>query len=323
MHRVRRVCVIMGIPAARARGRWGAVRQCLTQVPGRNDVPFPLPPSASPLTIGRMSRGTRHPLITGTVITSLGTLACRVLGMLRDMATAWLLGLGGVADAFWFAFRIPNLFRQLFGEGAMTASSLPVLTSHLETDPGAARQLASVVVTLLALFLAGVVAAGELLCGLVWLIWGHVPGVGLLMGLSAVMLPYLLLICVAAQLTTMLYSARHFTVPALSPALLNIVWLAAAWAAARWFADNQVAQAYLLAAAVLLAGAAQVAVQLPTLRRLGFHFDYNWSTAREGSSANWPQPDAHPVRVWRSRRSTRLTIVSSPGAWPRRRAGRK
>ena len=105
-----------------------------------------------------MSRAARHPLITGTVITSLGTLACRVLGMLRDMATACAAGMskGGVADAFWFAFRIPNLFRQLFGEGALTASYLPVLTVQLENDPHAARQLASVVVTLLAVLLAGV-----------------------------------------------------------------------------------------------------------------------------------------------------------------------
>jgi len=231
-----------------------------------------------------MSRAGGHPLIAGARITSLGTLACRILGMLRDMATASLLGLagGGIMDAFVIAYRIPNLFRRLFGEGALTASYLPVLSARLETDPQVARQLASVVVALLAVLLAGLVAAGELLFGVVWLIWGDVPGVGLLMGLSAVMLPYLLLICIAAQLTTMLYAAQHFTVPALTPTMLNIVWLIGAWAAARWFASNQEAQAYVLAVSVVGAGAAQVAVQLPTLRRLGFHFDYNWPAAREG-----------------------------------------
>lgn len=234
-----------------------------------------------------MNRATgRHPLIAGTVVTSLGTLACRVLGMLRDMATASLLGLtsGGVADAFVIAFRIPNLFRRLFGEGALTASYLPVLTARLETDPQVARQLASVVVTLLAVLLTGLVAVGELLFGLIWLIWGDVEGVGLLVGLSAVMLPYLLLICISAQLTTTLYAAQHFTVPALAPALLNIVWLLAAWIVAPWFAPNQVAQAYVLAVAVVIAGVTQVLVQVPTLRRLGYHFDYNWAAAREGLS---------------------------------------
>jgi putative peptidoglycan lipid II flippase len=231
-----------------------------------------------------MSRAGRHPLITGTVITSLGTQASRLLGLFRDMATSSLLGLvgKGVADAFLFAFRIPNLFRQLFGEGALTASYLPVLTVQLEHDPRVARQLASVVVTLLAVLLAGIVAAGELLLGLIWLVWGNVPGMGLLMGLSAVMLPYLLFICVAAQLTTMLYAAQHFTVPALAPSLLNIIWLIAAWIGASWFTGDKVTQAYLLAVAVLMAGVAQVAIHLPTLRRLGYHFDYNWSAARKG-----------------------------------------
>jgi putative peptidoglycan lipid II flippase len=231
-----------------------------------------------------MSNSARHPLITGTVITSLGTQASRILGLFRDMATSSLLGLvgKGVADAFLFAFRIPNLFRQLFGEGALTASYLPVLTVQLEHDPRVARQLASVVVALLTVLLAAIVAAGELLLGLIWLIWGDVPGMQLLLGLSAVMLPYLLFICVAAQLTTMLYASQHFTVPALAPSLSNIIWLIAAWIGAWWYTGDKVAQAYLLAVAVLLAGIAQVAVQLPTLRRLGYHFDYNWPAARKG-----------------------------------------
>jgi putative peptidoglycan lipid II flippase len=232
-----------------------------------------------------MSRAGRHPLIAGTVITSLGTQACRLLGLFRDMATSALLGLaghGGVADAFLFAFRIPNLFRQLFGEGALTASYLPVLTGALENDPRAARHLSSVVVSLLAMLLTVLVAAGELLFGLVWLLWGDAPGVGLLVGLSAVMLPYVVLICVAAQLSTMLYAAGHFAVPALAPTMLNILWLSAAWIGWQWSPGNQAAQAYWLAVGVMVSGVLQVAVHLPTLYRLGFRFDYDWSSARQG-----------------------------------------
>jgi len=228
------------------------------------------------------SASNRHPLIAGTLVTSLGTLASRILGLLRDMATAWLLGLGGVADAFWFAFRIPNLFRQLFGEGALTASSMPVLTEHLERSSATARQLASVIITMLALFLAALVFLGELLLLAIWITWGDSDGLRLLLGLTAVMLPYLLLICIAAQLTTLLYAVQHFGIPALVPIVLNIVWLAAAWGVAPWFHGNQAAQAYVLAIAVLVAGVVQVTVQLPTLRRLGFHFDFNWPAARSG-----------------------------------------
>ncbi len=128
-----------------------------------------------------MSRGERHPLITGTVITSLGTLASRVLGMLRDRATAALLGTGAVSDAFFFGFRIPNLFRRLFGEGALTASYLPVLTTQLDKDPRMARQLASVVVSLLTLVLVALVVLGEVIFGAYWLgwrlLWGTNPNV--------------------------------------------------------------------------------------------------------------------------------------------------
>jgi putative peptidoglycan lipid II flippase len=97
------------------------------------------------------------------------------------------------------------------------------------------------------------------------------------------MLPYLLFICIASQLSTMLYVARHFTVPALVPTLLNVVWLVAACLIAPWFAPNRPAQAYVLAAGVIVAGILQVLAQLPTLRRLGFHFDYHWPAAREGT----------------------------------------
>ena len=235
-----------------------------------------------------MSRAERHPLITGTVITSLGTLASRLSGVLREAATGALFGvvgkgkIKGVADAFLFAFRIPNLFRQLFGEGALTASYLPVLTGHLENDPHLAQHLSSVVVALLAALLAGLAAVGELLLGLIWLIWGDSPRVELLVGLSAVMMPYVVLICIAAQLSTMLYAHQRFAVPALAPVMLNVVWLIAAWVGYHWFPENQIAQAYLLAVGVIVSGVAQVAVQLPTLRRLGFRFDYDWSAARNG-----------------------------------------
>jgi putative peptidoglycan lipid II flippase len=246
--------------------------------------PSTFPPPPFRVTMVSMSRTEKHPLIAGTVVTSLGTLASRLLGLFREMVTSWLFGVvgKGVADAFLFAFRVPNLFRQLFGEGALTASYLPVLTDHLEADPLAARHLSSVVVSLLAALLAMLAAAGELLLGLIWLIWGDAPGVGLLVGLSAIMLPYVVLICVAAQLSTMLYAAQHFTVPALAPTMLNIVWLLAAGIGYVCFPHNQVAQAYVLAVGVIVSGVAQVAVHLPTLHRLGYRFDYNWSAARAG-----------------------------------------
>lgn len=265
-------------------GRHGPLWEC-SEPRCRTPRPCGFPSWTLPVTMEAMSGKRRHPLIAGTIVTSLGTLASRLLGLLREMATGALFGLvgkGGVADAFLFAFRIPNLFREVFGEGALSVSYLPVLTGHLENDPHAARHLSSVVVTLLAALLTMVVAIGELLLGLVWFIWGHSAQVQLLAGLAAVMLPYLVLICVAAQLGTMLYAHQRFAVPALAPVTLNIVWLLAAWLGYHRFPNNQIAQAYVLAIGVIISGVIQVAVFLPTLHRLGFRFDYNWASARDG-----------------------------------------
>ena len=224
----------------------------------------------------------RHPLITGAGVTSLGTFASRILGMFRDMATAALLGLagGGVMDAFVIAFRIPNLIRRLFGEGALAASYLPVLSAELETDRRAAWQLASVVFTWLAIILACLVAFGEVACGLAWIFWGDLPGVGLLAGLAAVMMPYMLFICLTAQVAATLHACSRFGVPALVPTVLNICWLVGALLIAPRFAPDREAQAYVLAFSILIAGVLQLGVQLPVLWRLGFRFDYNWSATR-------------------------------------------
>ena len=229
-----------------------------------------------------MAGRNRHPLIAGAGVTSLGTFASRILGMFRDVATAALLGLsgGGVMDAFVIAFRIPNLFRRLFGEGALAASYLPVLSAELERDRRAAWQLASVVFAWLAILLACLVALGEVACGLVLLFWGDVPGVGLLAGLAAVMMPYMLFICLAAQVAATLHACSRFGVPALVPVVLNVSWLVGALLIAPRFAPNREAQAYVLAFSVLIAGVLQLGVQLPSLRRLGFRFDYNWSASR-------------------------------------------
>ena len=230
-----------------------------------------------------MASAERSQLFAGLRVTSFGTLASRILGMVRDMATAALLGLSGdgVMDAFVVAFRIPNLARRLFGEGALAASYLPVLSAKLETDRQAAWQLASVTLVWLAVILAGVVVLAEGVCAGVWLLYGDAPGMRLLIGLSAVMMPYLFFICLAAQVSGTLHALAHFSTPALAPTLLNICWLAAIWFVAPRLTDDKHVQAYVLAVSVLVAGVLQLVSQLPVLGRLGFRFDYNWAASRE------------------------------------------
>jgi putative peptidoglycan lipid II flippase len=230
-----------------------------------------------------MVRSRRHPLIHGASVTGLGTLASRVLGMVREVATAAALGMsvGGVMDAFVLAFRIPNLFRRLFGEGALAVSYLPVVTAELERDRARAWQLVSVGLTWLTVILSVIVVLMEGGLALIWLFWGDVPRVRLVVGLSAVMMPYLLLICLAAQVSATLHALMRFTVPALAPALLNLTCLVALWGVAPYVASGPEAEAYVLAVAVIVSGVLQLVVQWPDLRSTGFRFDYYWSAARD------------------------------------------
>lgn len=219
----------------------------------------------------------KHPLITAARSTGVGTLGSRILGLIRDRATAAVLGMSGspVADAFVIAFRLPNLFRRLFGEGALAASYLPVFTKQLEADRRKAWQLASVVFAWLAVFLSGLTIVGELVFLLVGYLGGDSPNLVLLLKLSSVTLPYMMLICLAAQITATLQALSHFSVPAWTPTVLNICMILAAWFVAPHYSGNREAQAFVLAAAVLVGGVMQVAVQWPTLRREGFRFDYD------------------------------------------------
>ncbi len=177
----------------------------------------------------------RRGFVAGFWATGLGTLASRALGLLRDMATASLLGLGetAVMDAFVIACRIPNSFRRLFGEGALAACYLPVLAERLdgrqESDRQRGWQFASVVFTWLSLGMAGLIVLGQLCCAAGWLAWGGDASTRLVLGLTATLLPYAGMICLAAQLAATLQALSRFSVPALGPVLLNVCWLGGAW----------------------------------------------------------------------------------------------
>ena len=216
----------------------------------------------------------------GLRVTSLGTLASRVLGLVRDIATAALFGLagGGVMDAFVVAFRIPNLFRRLFGEGALAASYLPVLSAELEHDRRSAWRLASVTLTWLTVVLVVLLLLAEGLFALLYAV-SDVPQTRLLVGLAATMMPYMVFICLTAQLAATLHALSHFTMPAVAPILLNVCWLAGVWLIAPYF-ESKAAQAYVIAVCVLVSGALQLALQLPPLLRHGFRFDYGFAASR-------------------------------------------
>lgn len=209
------------------------------------------------------------------------TILSRVLGAVRDMATAGLFGLGPVMDAFSVAFRIPNLARRLFGEGALAAAFVPAFAREYDRSAAHGRisawQLTSAVLALLACVLGGLVLAGELLL-IPWAARASPTNEsGLLAGLLAVMLPYAVLICLAAQVSAVLQGLDRFGWPAFMPSLLNLCWLGGLIAAGRLAPGDQIAQAYVVAGSILVAGCLQLGVQWWVLRSAGFRFHWNWS----------------------------------------------
>ncbi len=156
------------------------------------------------------------------------TVFSRVLGLVRDAVLAFLYGATPAADAFFVAFRIPNLMRQLFGEGALASSFVPVYTDILEQHgKEEADRFSDGLFTLVSLLLAAISIVGVFLAPTIvrCIAYGFTPGTDvfdLTVLLTRWMFPYTLLICVAALGMGLLNAHRHFLTPALAPSLLNI-----------------------------------------------------------------------------------------------------
>jgi putative peptidoglycan lipid II flippase len=155
------------------------------------------------------------------------TLLSRILGLLRDSLCSRYFGATMIWDAFVVAFRIPNLFRRLFGEGALTAAFLPAFVERYDADRSdEARALLNGLVTALSLFLGLVAAAG---IGLSYFL-PRDPKTAAMAPLLRIMLPYLPLVCTAAILGAALNGMRHYLAPAMAPVVLNVVLIAAIFA---------------------------------------------------------------------------------------------
>lgn len=161
------------------------------------------------------------------------TMASRVLGLVRDQLLAATMGTGAVADAFYVAFRLPNLFRRLFGEGAFNAAFVPLFTGLLASEgPEVARRFAREAMAVLAFWLLALTLAGETFMPL--LLHGIAPGFThdperfrLAVSMSRITFPYLLLICVAALVAGVLNGLDRFGVASAAYVMFNVVGIAA------------------------------------------------------------------------------------------------
>ncbi len=234
-------------------------------------------------------------LLRAASTVSLLTLCSRVTGLASQLMIASMFGAGAWTDAYNAAFRIPNMLRRLFGEGAFAQAFVPILgrTRVTEGDE-VTRDLINAVATILtwALFLTCVV--GILATPVVvWLLASGLEKFDHAVLMTRLMFPYIGFISLVALAAGVLNTWRHFAVPAAAPVMLNVSLIACAWGLAPLFAGWGIEPIYSLAVGVMLGGVLQLGVQVPALVAIG-------QLPRIGLSpravrAAWHHPGVHKV----------------------------
>jgi putative peptidoglycan lipid II flippase len=204
---------------------------------------------------------------------SLLTLASRVTGLVRDLLMASVFGVSAMTDAFNVAFRIPNLFRRVLGEGAFSQAFVPVLAAcKAEKGEEGAKQLIDHVATLLTWTLVLLCVAGVLAAPL--MVWAMASGLkpqgyNAAVVMTRWMFPYIGFMSLVALAGGILNTWRRFAVPAASPVLLNVALIASITLGAPWFARHGIEPIYAQCVGVMVGGLLQLGLQLPALRSLG------------------------------------------------------
>jgi putative peptidoglycan lipid II flippase len=214
-------------------------------------------------------------LLKSASTVSLWTLASRITGLVRELLIASAFGASALTDAFNVAFRIPNLFRRLFAEGAFSQAFVPVLAASKAQNGEAATYIAiNHVATLLAwtlllLSILGVATAP-------FLVWAMASGLkqqpesfAAAVQMTRWMFPYIAFMSLVALSAGILNTWKRFAVPAATPVLLNLAMIGAAWLVAPWFKTQGIQPVYALPVGVMLGGALQLSIQIPALVKLG------------------------------------------------------
>ena len=227
------------------------------------------------------------------------TMVSRVLGFARDTAYAIVFGPGPILDAWLMAFKIPNLGRRLFGEGAASAAVIPVYSQQLNDRPSEAASLPRTVLTVLFLILSGLVLAGEVAILLLYVFWSDRLETKLVFSLVAVTLPYMIIICLVAVIAGFLNVHKHFAAPALAPIVMNLCIIGGSILAVVVFplasrssggdsttqilslSQPAVRQIFFVAWAVIIAGCLEFVVQLPPYFKRGLSLKPAWDVNSE------------------------------------------
>ncbi|TCJ15368.1 murein biosynthesis integral membrane protein MurJ [Parasulfuritortus cantonensis] len=212
------------------------------------------------------------------------TLLSRILGFVRDAVIARSFGAGAATDAFFVAFKLPNLLRRLFAEGAFSQAFVPVLAEYKNRRGEAATHvLVNRVATLLFVILMAVAALGVIGAPLIVLV--SAPGFTatpdkfeLTVTLTRIVFPYIVFISLVSLAGGVLNTWSRFQIPAFTPVLLNVAMILAAALAAPWFDPPVLALGW----GAFLGGILQLSIQVPALRRLGMVPGWDWAPRDEG-----------------------------------------
>ena len=200
------------------------------------------------------------------------TMVSRILGFVRDAIIARAFGAGMATDAFFVAFKLPNLLRRIFAEGAFSQAFVPILAEYKENKtPEATRDFVQYVAGMLTFALTIVTMIGILVAP--WIIYVTAPGFvnqpdkfALSVDLLRIVFPYILLISLSSFVGSILNTYHHFSIPAFTPTFLNISFIVCALFLAPYFDPPVLALAW----AVFFGGVLQLVFQLPWLAKRGF-----------------------------------------------------
>jgi hypothetical protein len=211
------------------------------------------------------------------------------------------LGANALTDAFNVAFRIPNLFRRLFAEGAFSQAFVPVLAaSKAQNGEEATRKAIDHVATLLAWALLILSVLGVFLAP--WLVWAMASGLqqqpdayASAVHMTRWMFPYIGFMSLVALSAGILNTWKRFAIPAATPVLLNMAMIAAAWLLAPWLKSKGIEAIYALPVGVMLGGFLQLAIQIPALKSLGLlpKLGVSWRAIREATQGSRFAPNCH------------------------------
>ena len=223
-------------------------------------------------------------LLRSTAVVSSMTFISRILGFARDVVIAQTFGASSATDAFFVAFRIPNLFRRMFAEGAFASAFVPVFAEYRQSGNAAElRELVDRVSGTLAFVLCAITTVGVIAAPL--LIYAFAPGFTqtdaqyeLTVAMLRLTFPYLLFISLTACAGSILNSFGRFAVPAVTPVFLNLALIMATL----WIAPNLQQPIMALAWGVFIAGIVQLLFQLPALYRLNMLPKPRWGWAYAG-----------------------------------------